>query len=1232
MDAISRVTCCCLFRFLILLLLLKSAHAQQTSLYVTDSVYEGISDQARSSRILEVNPLDGSRRVVSGPVMLNPKEICIDSGGSLLVTDEGRSGSSVGADEAVWRLDPQTLDAQILSGMGIGAGPVLSCPGGITVLNNGWIAIVDEGLDAIVTIEPVTGDRSILSDRTHGSGPAFIEPDCLTRDAFGHLIVADGDRILRVDAASGNRSVITSSNVGSGPDAGEYAGIVVEPGGSLVAMDQSYDRLLRIDAYTGNRSILSDNSSSYTGPQFKTSWGLARLVDGSFLVSDQRLQMVIRVLSNGQREAVSGNPESGQIGAGPALIMPRGLLVENDNSVLVVDPFQRGIMRVNMSTAERQMVPSSFLGDGVSMHDISAIARESDQSLIAGDYIGYGKSRLLRIQIATGERTVVSSRMDTPEVGSGPAWENKMEGITIEPSGKILTLHSLDILRVDPASGDRSIVSTSGYPAVGVGPSLVAAGSLLLDRTGAILAFDDNQIFHVNQFNGNRDVVPYANIAPDPSSGCGAVLDSGSTMIMADNGRRAIFTIDVLTGLGQLISGYPPSPNRGTGPQFDQPLDVIIESNDTLFVCDSGFNAVLRVNRATGNREIMSGYDPVTKAMVGIGPYLRNPSNMCTASDRRASNRWKNQVVDLQGQPVTGACTDGETELYIQLTRLPIDIAPSEISFSTLGNGEGTWAGGLELNPANNTARRRYRVPGVFAWEGQDAHRVELNITVRGKIVPCGFYLARPPVVLMHGLWSDAKTWEAMMEDLDQAGYLFVWPHNYRITHGKSFAENRDQARLAVEGAKWAARTRGYICKKVDVVGHSMGGILARYYMEGLSSQPYHHDIRKLITVGTPHSGSQIANLAIAARESTMAHTAAAIAGVDLFAPAITDLAVDSRAIDQVLNAPDHLHRYSIPSHAIIGTLSSVTVPNEKPFRTLVNLLEFTFGSQVSSTVLGQPNDGIVSGLSQQGGLLAQATRQIPVVFHTQETGNDQVIAWTKSLLGKESSSLDFAKAGFIAPLDLHYTAPQAHFDFPSIRSGGGTIEIISPLPNVQVVGGQALIVQAHVTGSINAVFYGCPVASGIDSSAPYEFSFQIPMDYVGPLDIVVLGRDGIGVVAQDSVSIMIVAPAEVTALEVLPGDDLPLYLDWHYPLLVRGIYSDGLTRDVTSALLGTTYNSSDRNVVEITPQGEVIGRALGEASITIEHRGSNIISRKISVRVVEDLNRSAAADWRLYP
>ncbi len=64
----------------------------------------------------------------------------------------------------------------------------------------------------------------------------------------------------------------------------------------------------------------------------------------------------------------------------------------------------------------------------------------------------------------------------------------------------------------------------------------------------------------------------------------------------------------------------------------------------------------------------------------------------------------------------------------------------------------------------------------------------------------------------------------------------------------------------AQQKASFFGKTSGITASSpynIDIVGHSMGGLVARYYIENLDKD---HNVRKLITIGTPHWGSGLAD------------------------------------------------------------------------------------------------------------------------------------------------------------------------------------------------------------------------------------------------------------------------------------------------------------------------------------------------------------------------------------
>lgn len=117
------------------------------------------------------------------------------------------------------------------------------------------------------------------------------------------------------------------------------------------------------------------------------------------------------------------------------------------------------------------------------------------------------------------------------------------------------------------------------------------------------------------------------------------------------------------------------------------------------------------------------------------------------------------------------------------------------------------------------------------------------------------------PVVIVPGVFGSQKqddvwkidpifhVYDNLIDEFKNNGYeigkdLFVFPYDWH----QSNIENAIRLRYRIEEIKTVANW-----PKVDVVAHSMGGLMAREYIQ---SNAYQEDIDQLITLGTPNNGS----------------------------------------------------------------------------------------------------------------------------------------------------------------------------------------------------------------------------------------------------------------------------------------------------------------------------------------------------------------------------------------
>ncbi|MEU5534639.1 alpha/beta fold hydrolase [Streptomyces sp. NPDC020362] len=146
-------------------------------------------------------------------------------------------------------------------------------------------------------------------------------------------------------------------------------------------------------------------------------------------------------------------------------------------------------------------------------------------------------------------------------------------------------------------------------------------------------------------------------------------------------------------------------------------------------------------------------------------------------------------------------------------------------------------AGHLLLYPTGLTQERR--IPALPAQEG--ATRLP------GRTAP--------PVVLLHGFIDNRSVFVLLRRNLAQNGRQRITSLNY----SPLTCDIRKAAELLGRHVEEICERTG--SGRVDIVGHSLGGLIARYYAQCLGGDLR---VRTLVTLGTPHSGTRAVPLASA--------------------------------------------------------------------------------------------------------------------------------------------------------------------------------------------------------------------------------------------------------------------------------------------------------------------------------------------------------------------------------
>lgn len=110
------------------------------------------------------------------------------------------------------------------------------------------------------------------------------------------------------------------------------------------------------------------------------------------------------------------------------------------------------------------------------------------------------------------------------------------------------------------------------------------------------------------------------------------------------------------------------------------------------------------------------------------------------------------------------------------------------------------------------------------------------------------------PVVMLHGFFHNRSGFYVMRQHLQKSGFNKLYTFNYSVLTNNiegiadAFAERIEEILLLTRR------------EKVHIIGHSLGGLIARYYIQALGGDTR---VAKCVTMGTPHFGTMTAYLSV---------------------------------------------------------------------------------------------------------------------------------------------------------------------------------------------------------------------------------------------------------------------------------------------------------------------------------------------------------------------------------
>jgi hypothetical protein len=306
------------------------------------------------------------------------------------------------------------------------------------------------------------------------------------------------------------------------------------------------------------------------------------------------------------------------------------------------------------------------------------------------------------------------------------------------------------------------------------------------------------------------------------------------------------------------------------------------------------------------------------------------------------------------------------------------------------GTGTGTTSVTIK---AGNRKIVYYRPPNNFLFGRVPlTQNLQISAVTGGQTISTTtFNLVRPTIVLSHGFMSNSTVMFAMQGYLTGGGRLariLLMNWSTLNTSGLDTVPIQVQNTVATE-VQWQ-RNRGIAATRVDFFGHSMGGVIVKWYASNMGNinqprnfpqddgfpnliwpgalHPYLRadnfgvgDIRRLVSVGSPYQGSPIADYASAfLGYDTVLLLLSNTPGMAGDTSAVNDLGVTGRAMS-ILNAQHPI----ISWYPIVGIGAAGKTQADLVNEQLAFLLNFINTSPAQMGLLANNSDFVVQDSSQ---------------------------------------------------------------------------------------------------------------------------------------------------------------------------------------------------------------------------------------------------------------------------
>lgn len=346
-------------------------------------------------------------------------------------------------------------------------------------------------------------------------------------------------------------------------------------------------------------------------------------------------------------------------------------------------------------------------------------------------------------------------------------------------------------------------------------------------------------------------------------------LTRGERKYFTDNDWENVIYNELANGRPVLYSGTSVNGDETIGHEF---ICHGYNADYDLYAINWGWAGLYDGYFALTGKMALNPYDKGALLSKRRSPKLSSADVDC---DQKPTLNYKLVPISGDPKPVLGVVADGSSQVKIVLD------SSSKLPSSKCGYSY-RWELSEDIGKLEN--EKSYTNVIYTAPEDYPEDKNACGFTIQAKLTasngnvsyqyPVDIVICRVPVLFVHGLNSDPSCWNSMIRyltlsnphivdyvDYKKKYYTNAFLHcvDYKKTHNDSFERNRNVVgKKAIEVMNELLDRQKIICKKVDVVGHSMGGLLTKKFMQNGGANLFH----KVITINTPHGGSQLGNLA----------------------------------------------------------------------------------------------------------------------------------------------------------------------------------------------------------------------------------------------------------------------------------------------------------------------------------------------------------------------------------